>query len=55
MIQSTPPKAKMTLYGIVRGPDGKPKVDDPATLHPVQIGMLTPDERAELGIEEKET
>lgn len=37
-------------YGLVRDKTGRPRIDDPATLHPVQIAMLTPEERAELGI-----
>ncbi len=38
-------------FGIVREKDtGKPRVDDPSTLHPIQLGMLTLEERAELGV-----
>ena len=29
---------------------GKPKVDDPATLHPIHLGMMSRAEREELGV-----
>lgn len=35
---------------MVRDKDGNPKVDDPATLHPIQIMMLTVAEREALGL-----
>lgn len=44
-------KPKVTAYALVRDKNGKPKVDDPKSLHPSQIAALTPEERAELGIE----
>ncbi len=44
------PKPKMTLYGLVRDSNGRPKVNDPAALHPAQIALLTPAEREELGV-----
>lgn len=47
-------KPKVKLYGIVRDKNGKPKVDDPSTLHPAQIAMLTKEEREELGLKEPE-
>jgi len=38
-------------FGLVRdGTTGKPKVDDPATLHPIQLGMMTEAERLEFGL-----
>lgn len=44
-------KEKYVGYGLVRdGATGKPRVDDPAQLHPVQIGMMTTAEREELGL-----
>jgi len=39
------------MYGLVRDKNGRPKVDDPKSLHPEQIKMLTPEERVELGLE----
>lgn len=42
---------KYQMFGLVRdGATGKPKVDDPSTLHPMQIGMMSKVERAELGL-----
>jgi hypothetical protein len=35
-------------YALVRGPDGKPKIDDPTNLHAETRQMLTPAERANL-------
>ena len=35
-------------YALVRGPDGKPKIDDPANLHAEIRRQLTPAERADL-------
>lgn len=38
-------------FGLVRGPDGKPKFDgDPKDAHPGVLMMLTNEERAELGL-----
>ncbi len=37
-------------YGLVRDKNGVPRVDDPATLHAVQIMMLTVEEREALGL-----
>ena len=49
----TKPKAKVVLYGLVRDCNGKPKIEgDPESLHPAIKAMLTPQERAELGIED---
>ena len=42
------PKVKM--YGIVRDSEGRPRIDDPSSLHPVQKQMLTQDERNVFGI-----
>jgi len=36
--------------GIVRDKDGNPKVDDPTTLHPLQIAMLTQAEKTAFGL-----
>lgn len=44
------PQPKVQMFGIVRDSQGKPRIDDPSTLHPVQKQMLTAEERAELGI-----
>lgn len=41
---------KYTMYGLVRGKDGKPKVDNPDHLHPMQLGMMTAEEREGMGI-----
>lgn len=41
----------MKGFGLVRGPDGKPKVDgDPMSLEPAIIMLMTDDERAALGV-----
>lgn len=45
-----PPKVKVSGFALVRGPDGKPKVDDPKNLHPKIVEMLSEDEAKELGI-----
>lgn len=45
------PKPKIQLFGLVRDKDGKPVVDDPKNLHPALKAMLTPAERAELGVD----
>jgi hypothetical protein len=37
-------------YGLVRDKNGVPRVDDPSSLHPVQVMMLTPEERKALGL-----
>lgn len=37
-------------YGIVRDKNGKPRVDNPATLTPMHIAQLTPLEKRELGV-----
>jgi len=37
-------------FGLVRDKDGRPRVDDPATLHPLQIAMLTDAEKSALGV-----
>jgi hypothetical protein len=38
-------------FGLVRDKvTGKPRVDNPTSLHPVQILLMTPDERRELGV-----
>lgn len=42
--------SKYQMFGLVRDKDGKPKVDNPADLHPVQLGMMTDQERNELGV-----
>lgn len=47
------PEAKVVMYGLVRDKFGKPRIDgDPNDLHPAIKAMLTPEERAELGIED---
>jgi hypothetical protein len=51
MIELGLSKPKVVMYAIVRDKNGRPKVDDPSTLHPEQIKMLTPQECADLGIE----
>lgn len=38
------------LFGLVRDAHGRPKIDDPSTLHPAQVMMLTYDERVEMNI-----
>lgn len=43
------PLPELKATGIVRGPDGKPKIDDPSTLLPEQVEALTTEERAALG------
>lgn len=46
------PEPKAQLFGLVRDKNGKPKIDgDPRELHPAIQAMLTPEERAELGID----
>ena len=45
-----PPRPKLKLYGLVRGADGAPKIDDPKALHPLQVAMLTKEERSALGL-----
>jgi hypothetical protein len=48
---NTPLKQKYVAFGLVRDSvTGKPKVDDPSTLHPVQLGMMSEAERTELGV-----
>lgn len=37
-------------YGLVRDKDGKPKIDDPSSVHPAVIALLTEQEKQELGI-----
>lgn len=37
-------------FGMIRDKDGKPSIDDPSTLHPAQIFLLTDQERADLGL-----
>jgi len=37
-------------YGLVRDSNGRPKIDDPSSVHPAVIGMLTHEEKVELGI-----
>ena len=51
-MEKTSTKPEVKLYGLIRDKDGKPKIDgDPRNLHPAISAMLTPEERAELGIE----
>lgn len=50
MSNPTPPKAQARLYALVRDKDGNPKIDDPSSLHPSQIAMLTPQERSAFGL-----
>lgn len=40
----------MQRFGMVFDKDGKPKVDDPSTLHAMQIALISLEHRAELGI-----
>lgn len=42
--------AKYQMFGLVRDKDGAPRVDDPASLHPIQIGMMKASERDALGV-----
>jgi len=45
------PHLDTVIYGVVRGPDGKPKIDgDPAALHPNIVALLTVAEKDELGL-----
>ena len=40
------------MFGLVRDKTtGKPKVDNPADLHPIHLGMMSAQERQELGID----
>ena len=41
---------KYVGFGIVRDASGRPKIDDPSALHPVQVLLMTESERAELGL-----
>ena len=42
---------KYQMFGLVRDKTtGKPKVDNPADLHPIQLGQMTKAERDELGV-----
>lgn len=51
MINAALPKAKVTLFGLVRDENGKPKFDgDPKNAHPEILKLLTDEERAELGL-----
>ena len=44
------PEPEFEGYGIVRGPDGKPKIADIGELAPEHIAALTKTERADLGL-----
>lgn len=45
------PKSETRLYGLVRDKHGRPKIDgDPTQLPQELIALLTPAERAELGV-----
>ena len=40
------------MFGLVRDKTtGKPKVDNPEDLHPIHLGMMSAQERQELGID----
>lgn len=42
---------KYQMYGLVRDKTtGKPKVDNPAHLHPIQLGKMSKSERDECGV-----
>lgn len=41
---------EVQIFGLVRDAEGRPKIDDPSTLHPAQKVMMTPEERAEFGV-----
>lgn len=43
-------REKYVGFGVVRDKNGNPRVDDPNTLHPIQIGMLSTAERQNLGL-----
>lgn len=51
MNQTTAPRPKVRLFGLVRDKDGNPKVDDPHNLPPEIKAMLTEAERKRLGID----
>ena len=44
------PAPKVQMFGLVRDKDGRPVIDDPKTLHPAIVAMLTEAEKAELGV-----
>lgn len=47
-----PKKPDAKLYGLIRDKDGFPKIDgNPQDLHPAIKAMLTPQERAQLGLD----
>ncbi len=50
MTHAAAPRTQVKLYGLVRDAEGRPVVDDPSTLPPPIIAMLTPQEREELGV-----
>ena len=43
-------KPKVKLFGLVRDADGHPNIDDPSTLPPEVIALMTTEERAEFGV-----
>jgi len=43
-------EGEVRLVALVRGPDGKPKFDDPHNVHPDILGMLTADDLEHLQV-----
>ena len=39
-----------SAFGLIRDKDGKPRIDDPSTLHPGIASMMTPEERTEFNV-----
>lgn len=51
MVKVDTPEVKVTLFGLVRDKDGKPRIDgDPKKLTDEIKAMLTPEEREKLGV-----
>lgn len=41
---------KYVGFALVRDQNGKPRIDDPSTLHPKHLCMMTTEEKEELGL-----
>jgi len=50
MSDGKPLTPKVKMYGVVRDSEGRPRIDDPSSLHPAQKQMLTQNERDEFGV-----
>lgn len=50
MPDTSMPKTKVVMFGLVRDADGNPKIDDPENLPPQIAEMLTPEERVRYGV-----